>query len=84
MVASVCALAHATVPRPDVQGSGGFPALQTALSQQTTAKALAANSELLHAFCDLLGTLVGSLLTERLLKPVWTKLPDGKPAQDSP
>ena len=68
----------------DAQGSSGFAALQTALSQQTTTKAMAANGELLHAFCDLLGTLVGSSLTERLLKPVWTKAPTGKPAQDSP
>jgi hypothetical protein len=60
-----------------------FAALHTALAQQSSANAAAAHSALLLAFCDLLATLIGAPLTERLLKPVWEKISSGIAAQDN-
>ena len=47
-----------------------FTALQSTLSQQTTANIVAANGALLRKFLELLGNLIGESLTERLLRPV--------------
>lgn len=49
-----------------------FSALKTALEQQTSENVLAAGNSVLQIFCDLLTTLLGSALTERLLLSVWT------------
>jgi hypothetical protein len=60
-----------------------FAALQTALSQQTGADAVAANAALLQTFHDLLTSLIGTALTERLLRSVWDQPPSGDAAQDT-
>jgi hypothetical protein len=69
--------------REDPQHPGEFPVLQLVLSQQTTRDVAAANDALLHTFFDLLTSLIGVSLTERLLRSV-RSLPAGAPAtQDS-
>jgi hypothetical protein len=47
-----------------------FADLQRALSQQTSAQIVAANGALLQSFSDLLTSLIGVSLTERLLRSV--------------
>jgi hypothetical protein len=61
---------------------GEFSALRQVLSQQSTAQAAAANGALLHTFCDLLTSLIGVSLTERLLHSIHN-LPSGDPAEQS-
>ena len=58
-------------------------ALQTALAQQSGATAAAANIVLLQNFQDLLTSLIGLSLTERLLRPVWDKPSSGQAEQDT-
>lgn len=48
----------------------GFPALHRVLCLQSAADAVAANDALLQTFYDLLASLVGATLTERLLRSV--------------
>ena len=59
-------------------------ALKAALAQRSSAEAAAAGGALLQALHELLATLIGSSLTERLLHPVWHDLPGGAAAQDIP
>ena len=59
------------------------PALTAALATQDLAHAAAAGDALLLTFCDLLATLVGPVLADRLLDPVWSLPPRGVAAQDS-
>lgn len=61
----------------------GLTALQVALAQQTRATAVAANVALLQNFQDLLISLIGLSLTERLLRPVWDKPSSGQAEQDT-
>jgi len=56
--------------------------LKMQLAAQTPAVAVAAAGVLLHTFHDLLGTLIGASLTERLLRSVWPPLLNSTP-QDS-
>jgi hypothetical protein len=56
--------------------------LKNALAQQSAAEAAATGGELLQTFHELLTTLVGPSLTERLLRSVWTNFLSGPPAQD--
>lgn len=58
-------------------------ALHALLSLQTHANALAGGCHLLHAFNGLLTSLVGPLLTERLLRSVWANSFCGVPALDN-
>ncbi len=58
-------------------------ALQTVLAQQVMATAEAANNALLQNFQDLLTSLIGLSLTERLLRPVWDKPSSGQAEQDT-
>jgi hypothetical protein len=60
-----------------------FASLQTALLQQTSQDAAAANGALLQTFYDLLIKLIGTSLTERLFQPVWDNLSSGQAAQDT-
>ena len=55
-----------TTPRPM-----DLAALAASLADQSPAEALATGSGCLKTFHDLLVTLVGPLLTERLLRSVW-------------
>lgn len=57
-------------------------ALQVALARQTPAEALAAGDELLHRFRELLRSLIGDSLTDRLLGTVWGPAPPSVPVQD--
>jgi hypothetical protein len=56
--------------------------LKSVLAQQPGTEALAAASCLLHTLQELLTSLVGPSLTERLLRPVWTHPSSAPPAQD--
>jgi hypothetical protein len=62
---------------------GDFGALRSALSQQTSADAATANGALLQAFCDLLTSLIGGSLAERLLRSVENNLSSGHAVQDT-
>ncbi len=57
--------------------------LQSVLARQSSAQAAAAGSAFLQTFHDLLASLVGPSLTERLLRSVWTNPLSGPPAQDT-
>lgn len=57
-------------------------ALQSAFARQDSAIAAAAGGDLLQTFQDLLTSLVGPSLAERLLQSVWTSPSSGAPAQD--
>jgi len=57
-------------------------ALHAALVQQTGAEAAAGGNALFHSFHQLLASLVGPALTERLLRSVWTPSSGAAPAQD--
>ena len=61
----------------------GFAALGTTLAQQECLAASAAHTELLHTFRDLLLSLIGSSLTERLLGSVWDSPSSGHAGQDT-
>ncbi len=58
-------------------------ALQGVLAHQTSATAVAANVALLQTFQDLLTSLIGLSLTERLLLPVWGKPSSGQTVLDT-
>lgn len=58
-------------------------ALDVVLARQDSASAAAASNALLQTFHDLLGSLVGASLTERLLRCVWANTSSGSPAQDA-
>jgi hypothetical protein len=53
-----------------VETEGDFDSLRTALKQQAVPNAIATNGALLQQFVDLLTTLIGESLTERLLQSV--------------
>lgn len=57
-------------------------AMQAVLAQQTSAIAAAANMAVLQNFQDLLISLIGLSLTERLLRPVWDKPSSSQAEQD--
>lgn len=63
---------------------GDFTALRAVLAGHAGADAVPLNAALLATFCDLLSSLIGATLTERLLNPVWADLSTDAPAQDSP
>jgi len=56
--------------------------LRALLAQQSDADAAAHGSAFLHTFQELLASLVGPSLTERLLRSAWTHAP-GPTAQDT-
>lgn len=58
-------------------------AMHAALAQQTSANAAAANVALLQNFQNLLISLIGLSLTERLLSPVWGNPSNGQAEQDT-
>jgi DNA-binding GntR family transcriptional regulator len=64
-------------------GADDLAALKALLSRQTSADAASGGAAFLHAFHDLLSSLVGHSLTERLLRSVWIDfMGDVPPAQD--
>ena len=62
---------------------GEFAGMRAVLAQQTSATAVAANVALLQNFQDLLTSLIGLSLTERLLRPVWDKSSIGQAERDT-
>lgn len=58
-------------------------ALEAVFAQQSSAHAAAAGGISLQTFHELLSSLIGVSLTERLLRPVWDTFSSGPPAQDS-
>ena len=54
----------------DVETDGDFESLRASLQQQSVATSIATNGALLRQFVDLLTTLIGASLTERLLQSV--------------
>jgi hypothetical protein len=80
-------LTAATHPWITVQPEGLPPemdlaGLRSMIAQQNSADAVAGSTALLQAFHDLLGSLIGAALTERLLRPVWAASSCGPPPQD--
>jgi len=57
--------------------------LKSVLARRSGAEAAAAGSAFLQTFHDLLASLVGPSLTERLLRSIWTNPLSGPPAQDT-
>ncbi|MDI1261269.1 hypothetical protein [Aquabacterium sp.] len=60
-----------------------FSVLHAVLAQQSSATAAAASAALLENFYDILTTLIGRSLTDRLLRPVCETTSSGQPAQDT-
>jgi hypothetical protein len=58
-------------------------ALRAALVQQPPAEAAAGGSALLQRFRELLSSLIGASLTDRLLRPVWAPTPGASPLEDA-
>ncbi len=69
--------AHDGAQQPD-----GFAALHSALSQQTNSIAVAGTRALLDTFHELLASLIGAPLTQRLLRSVWDHSSSGHAGQD--
>ena len=57
--------------------------LKSALCKQGSEDARAAGTALLNGFNELLSTLIGPSLTERLLRAVWANTSTGTPLQDT-
>jgi hypothetical protein len=58
-------------------------ALRALLAQREAVEVFEASRTLFFVFTELLGSLVGASLAERLLGPLWTPLRDGRAAQDT-
>jgi len=58
-------------------------ALKAALVSQAPAEAAAGGNALFHSFHELLASLVGPSLTDRLLRSVWAHPAGASPAQDT-
>jgi hypothetical protein len=58
-------------------------ALKSVVTQQTGALAALGANALLQTFYQVLGSLIGPSLTERLLRSVWADSPGGAPSQDT-
>jgi hypothetical protein len=56
--------------------------LKSALDGCSADEAAATGAAVFQTFYELLTTLIGSSLTERLLRPVWANFLSGSPAQD--
>ena len=71
------------IDQPAVPAAVDPSGLRAALVQQTVAEAAVGGSALLQTFHELLASLVGASLTDRLLRSVWTPSSPGSPAQDT-
>jgi hypothetical protein len=82
----VASAAHAWLaPLQDgVDGRIDAAALKAAFVQQTSADARAGSNALMQAFHELLASLVGASLTERLLQSVWSGPSTSAPQDTSP
>ena len=59
-------------------------ALRSLLADRDAVEAAAGSSALFQTFTELLASLVGASLAERLLGPVWAQSQGASPAQDHP
>ena len=66
-----------------VQTVMDLAALKSVLAQQSSGAAATGGSQLLQTFKDLLASLIGPSLSERLLRSAWTTSLSGLPAQDT-
>ena len=66
-----------------VETAMDLAALKSLLAQQSSANAAAGGGALLQTFSELLTSLVGPSLTERLLRFVWPNSFSAPPAQDT-
>lgn len=66
-----------------IQTPMDLEALKRVIAQQTSANAVAGGAAVLQTFYGLLASLVGPLLTERLLRSVWANSFSGGPALDT-
>ena len=73
-----------TAAHDDALVVADFRALHAALIQQPPAEAAAGHAALLKTFRDLLTSLIGPSLTERLLRSVWGNLSSDAAAQEPP
>ncbi len=71
------------IDQPAVTAAVDSSGLRAALVQQTVAEAAVGGSALFQTFHELLASLVGASLTDRLLGSVWTPSSPGSPAQDT-
>ena len=71
------------IGQPAVPAAIDPSGLRSALVQQAAAEAAAGGSALFLRFHELLASLVGASLTDRLLRSVWTHSSPGSPAQDT-
>jgi hypothetical protein len=67
-----------------IQSTMDLALLKSVLVRQSSADAAACGGALLQTFYELLTSLVGLSLTERLLRSVWANSLSGTSAQDSP
>ncbi len=65
-----------------VQVAMDLESLRLAIASQSAPDALLGASALFEAFNDLLASMVGTALTQRLLRTVWDTPFSGQPAQD--
>jgi hypothetical protein len=65
-----------------VQAQMDLAALKSVFRQQSSANAASGGNALFQTFYELLASLIGPSLSERLLRPVWGNSPSGPPAQD--
>jgi len=71
------------IDQPAVPAAVDPAGLRAVLVQQTAAEAALGGSALFQTFHELLASLVGASLTDRLLRSVWSPSSPGSPAQDS-
>ncbi len=76
-------LLSSTLAGPKMDATAHFDALREMLLKETCADALTIGTVLLQTFYDLIVTLVGLSLTERLLRSVWAHYSSGTPATES-
>ena len=66
-----------------VQTDMDLAALKSVFRQQSSANAAGGGSALFQTFYELLASLIGPSLTERLLRSVWATSSSGPSAQDN-
>jgi hypothetical protein len=71
------------IDQPAVPAAIDPSGLRSALVQQAAAEAAAGGSALFDSFHELLASLIGAALTDRLLRSVWTRTSGDSPAQDT-
>ena len=69
--------------REGVHDGIDLPRLRAAIGSQGSDEAAAGGGDLLQTFHDLLASLIGASLTQRLLRPAWAPLMSGPAAQDT-